>query len=104
MLVTSRDRAVGVTGMGLGRDAGRGRKECAIQMPPISTGCNPPRVPACHGLAVPSALPSSSAEGKCVASALQLQGRVRQSPMGIGQSSSEKRLRRGGGLVNWVVV
>lgn len=42
MLVTSRDRAVGVTRMGLGR------KECAIQMPPISTGCNPPRVPARH--------------------------------------------------------
>lgn len=51
--------------------AGGGRKECAIQMPPISMGCSWRRVLAMprarrqlHGLAGPSALPSSSAEGK----------------------------------------
>jgi len=67
----SRDRAVRATRTWLGWDAGGGRKECAIQMPPISMGCTwwcvlampcARRWPC--SLAGLSALPSSSAEGK----------------------------------------
>lgn len=89
-------------------------------MLPISVGCTPPRVLACHVqdsghmawlspllylhlLQRGKATLSRSLQERVV-SALQLQERVRQSLMGIGQSSSEKRLCRRGGLVNWMVV
>lgn len=111
MLVMSRDRAVRVSGMWLGRDASR--KECTIQMPPVSMGCTQCCVPArhmrdgrrvarlslllyLHVLQRGQTAPGWSLQERVV-SALQLQERARQSLMGVGQSSSEKRLCQSGG-------
>lgn len=111
MLVMGRDRAVRVSGMWLGWDASR--KECAIQMPPVSMGCTQWCVLARHTqdgrrvawlslllylhlLQRGKTAPSWSLQERVV-SALQLQERVRQSPMGIWQSYSEKSLCQGGG-------